>query len=295
MKKSLPYACITILLWSAMAPLVKTMLVSLPNLETLSVSSFLAFLVLLLFNAATGRLKLLKTYRPRQYAAMAGLGAIGVFLYHALYYRGLHELSVQEACIINYLWPVMIVVFSIVILKEALTLPKVLAMACSFAGVVILSAGSGFAGTGDRLLGMFCCLGAAVLYGLFSVLNKKLDYDQNIAMMIFWLVGALGAGLLGLFTEDWVPVTGVSWVGIAVVGVLSDAVAYLLWALALRGAENTAVIANLAFLVPFLSVVFSAIFLKEEIRPRALIALVFIVGGILLQNLWGGKNGKRRS
>ena len=291
MKRSLIYAGITILLWSAMAPIVKVVTASLPNLETLTVSSLIAFLFLMLFNAAASRLKKLRAYRPRQILAMAGLGMIGVTLYHILYYYGLHELTVQEACILNYLWPIMIVVFSILILKEKLTLPKAAAMILSFAGVVILSAGGGFAGTGNRLLGMLCCLGAAVLYGLFSVLNKKLDYDQNLSMMVFWLVCAAFSAVLGLLTEEWVPIRGVQWIGILVLGLLSDAVAYLLWALALNGVENTAVIANLAFLVPFLSVVFSAVFLKEEIRPRALIALVLIVGGILLQNLWGRKRG----
>ncbi|MBQ5535635.1 MAG: hypothetical protein IIU01_02650, partial [Oscillospiraceae bacterium] len=42
---------------------------------------------------------------------------------------------------------------------------------------------------------------------------------------------------------------------------------------------------NLAYLTPFLSVVISAIFLKEGLQLRALAALVLIVGGILLQNL----------
>jgi drug/metabolite transporter (DMT)-like permease len=69
-------------------------------------------------------------------------------------------------------------------------------------------------------------------------------------------------------------------------GVIVDAVAYLLWALALKDAENTAKIANLAYLTPFLSLVISAIVLKEQVSLRAIIALVFIVGGILFQNFY---------
>lgn len=65
-----------------------------------------------------------------------------------------------------------------------------------------------------------------------------------------------------------------------------DAVAYLLWALALKGAENTAQIANLAYLTPFLSLIVSAVFLKEKIELRAFAALIFIIGGILLQNFY---------
>ena len=53
---------------------------------------------------------------------MAGLGFIGLFMYSALYYFGIEQLSSQEACILNYLWPIMIVLFACVILKEKLVL-----------------------------------------------------------------------------------------------------------------------------------------------------------------------------
>ena len=76
------------------------------------------------------------------------------------------------------------------------------------------------------------------------------------------------------------------WIGILWLGVIVDALAYLLWALALKGADNTAKIANLAYLTPFLSLIVSAIVLNEEITIRAVIALVFIVGGILLQSFY---------
>ncbi|MBO4288722.1 MAG: DMT family transporter [Lachnospiraceae bacterium] len=294
MKRSLTYGMITVLLWSTMAPVVKVVLGEIPSLEALTVGSVLAFLFLLVLNCAQGRIRKLRDYRPRQFLAMAGLAVIGLFLYHALYYRGLTELTVQEACIANYMWPVMIVVFSMIILKEKMTFVKGQAMLCSFAGVIILSAG-GAGAPGNRLLGLVCCFGAAVLYGLFSVLNKKCDYDQNISMMIFWLVTAVCSAIAGPLTETWVPIRGLQWLGMLWIGIGSNAVAYLLWALALRGVENTAVVANLAYLTPFLSVLLSAIFLKEEIRPRAILALVLIVGGILVQNLWEGKGLRDRN
>ncbi|MBO5389588.1 MAG: hypothetical protein J6A59_15950 [Lachnospiraceae bacterium] len=42
----------------------------------------------------------------------------------------------------------------------------------------------------------------------------------------------------------------------------------------------------MAYLTPFLSLVVSALLLKEKITLRALIALMFIIGGILLQSLY---------
>ena len=180
----------------------------------------------------------------------------------------------------------MLVVFSCLILKEKMTVMKGIAMFCSFVGIIILSIGDGNFASGDMALGIMSCILAAACYGLFSVLNKKADYNQNIAMMVSWLVVAVCAMISGLVTEKWVPISGVQWLGILWLGVIIDAVAYLLWALALKESANTAKIANLAYLTPFLSLLVSSVFLKEKIEARAFIALVFIIGGILLQNVY---------
>jgi len=58
----------------------------------------------------------------------------------------------------------------------------------------------------------------------------------------------------------------------------------------LQGIENTAKIANLAYLIPFMSLVVSAILLNEQVQMRAIIALIFIVGGMLLQSFSDCKN-----
>lgn len=289
MRKSYIYALTTIFIWATMASVVKTMLFDIPNLEALSISSVFSFLFLLIINIKNGSIKLMKNYSAKDYGIMSLLGFIGLFMYSALYYYGLMHLTSQEACIVNYLWPIMLVLFSCIILKEKLTPIKIMAMICSFAGIVILSMGSSSASGGNNTLGIISCVIAAACYGLFSALNKKFDYNQNIAMMIIWIVVAICAFILGIFTEEWVAIKGTAWIGMIWLGVFIDAIAYLLWSLALKESTNTAVIANMAFLTPFLSLIISAIFLKEEVRPTAIVALIFIVGGILVQNIFDKK------
>ena len=274
MKKNYIYAITTVLIWSTMAAMVKKLLFDIPNLEALSISSIFAFLFLLVVNIKTGVIKIMKNYSINEYGIMSGLGFIGLFLYSALYYYGLSQLSSQEACILNYLWPIMLVIFSCIILKEQITVMKLIAMGCSFIGIIILSMGNGSSSNGNTYLGIISCIVAAAFYGLFSVLNKKVDLNQNITMMIIWLTVTVCSMVLGILTENWVPIKGVQWLGILWLGVVIDAIAYLLWALALKDSDNTAKIANLAYLTPFLSLVVSAIFLKEKIRLQAITALV---------------------
>ena len=286
MRKNYTYALLTVFIWSTLAAIAKILLSDIPNLETLAVSSVFAFLFLLAINIKNGTIRELSKYSVKDYGIMAGLGFLGLFLYSALYYYGITELSSQEACIINYLWPIMLVVFSCIILKEKFTFIKGIAMLCSFVGIVILSTGGGSMMTGNASLGMISCIVAAACYGLFSVLNKKANYDQNIAMLVIWLVVAVCSAIVGPMIEVWKPIQGAQWLGMIWLGVVIDAVAYLLWALALNGVENSAKIANLAYLTPFLSLLVSAVVLKEKIQMRAVVALIFIVGGILLQSFY---------
>lgn len=286
MKKNYIYAIVAVCIWSTLAATAKMLVSDFPSLETLAVSGALAFVFLLIMNCKNGAIKQMSAYRVKDYLVMAGLGFLGMFLYSALYYYGLTLLTSQEACILNYLWPIMLVLFSVIILKEKLTLAKGAAMLCSFVGIVILSAGGSASSAGNATLGMVACVIAAACYGLYSVLNKKVNYNQNITMMVIWFVVAVCSTILGLVTEEWVAVKGVQWLGFVWLGVMTSAVAYLLWALALNGVKDTAKIANLAFLTPFLSLIVSAVLLKEQIQLRAVLALLFIVGGILLQSFW---------
>ena len=285
MKKNYLYAGITVLIWATPATVVKLVLADIPNFQALSVSSAFAFVFLLLLNIINGSLKEMKHYRVRDYLLMAGLGFLGLFLYSALYYYGIGVLGSQEACILNYLWPMMIVVFACIILKEKLTARKIIAMLLSFAGIVVLTLGGSGVSTGNRLFGITACVTAAVCYGLFSVLNKKHSLNQNITMMWIWLTTAVCSLIAGLLFETWQPVEGLQWAGLLWLGGVVNAVAYLLWAIALKGASDSAKIANLAYLVPFLSIILSAAVLHEAITVNAVIALVLIVSGILLQSI----------
>ncbi|MGN0708887.1 MAG: DMT family transporter [Anaerovoracaceae bacterium] len=285
MKRNYTFALLTVIIWATMAAAVKLMLSSVPDLEALCISAVFAFLFLLLVNVFTGKIKELGRYKSKDYLTMAALGFVGLFLYSALYYYGLSKLSSQTACILNYLWPAALVLFSCIILREKITALKIAALAMSFAGVMIMSSGASESGA-HSASGVIACILAALCYGLYCVLNRKKDYDQNISMMVVWLTVAICSAVSGPWLETWAPISGTQWIGLLWLGVVVDAIAYLLWALALTGTENIAGIANLAYLTPFLSLIFSALILHEHVTARDLAALLFIVGGIVMQKIF---------
>ena len=295
MKKQFVFCMAAVLIWSTNATLAKFLMRTMPGFETIGLSALFAFLAMLVINAFTGKLKELKRYTRRQMAQMVALGVIGPFLNAAFYYNGLRRLTAQEACIVNYLWPIMLVLFSMLLLREKMTAAKAVAMLCSFAGIVVLCSGGEMSTGGSRFTGVVSCVLGAMTYGLFSVLNKKLDYDQNVTMMVMWPAVAVCALTASFATETWVPIRGLEWLGILWMGLISSALAYLLWSLALNGAESTAFLANLAYLTPFLSVVLSAVALREGLQLRALFALILIVGGIVLQSVWSERTAEKET
>ena len=97
------YAVSAVLMWSTTAALVKSLLTAIPTYEALFVSSLAGCLFLIVMQLVRGGGRVFRAYDVRGYAAMAGLGFLGIFLYSGLYYYGLSQLTSQEACILNFL------------------------------------------------------------------------------------------------------------------------------------------------------------------------------------------------
>lgn len=283
MKKEYLYAGFAILSWSTIATISKLLLGSLDSMQITFLSSAFATAFLLVLNIAKGNMKLFKQYKAREYLVMSGIGILGIFIYHLFLYMGIDCMDASQAFIINYLWPIMSVLSACIILKEKMTVRKGIAILLSFAGVIIVTANGNLLNIGkDTLTGALYCVIAAVSYGLFSTLNKKKDYDKYFSMMIFYLAATVVSlayiiATKSNFTLDAMQVTGLMWMGI-----FTNAIAFTFWAIALKMGD-TAKVSNLAYITPFLSLVWTTVVLGENFNPYSLIGLSVIVLGIFIQ------------
>ena len=124
MKKAYLLAFIAIFFWSTSATVSKLLLGSLDSMQVLCVSSLFASLFWGVTNLLSGKLKLLKTYRRKDILRILGIGVIGNFFYYLLLYTGMDRMPASQALIVNYLWPIMSVVFACILLKECLPLRR---------------------------------------------------------------------------------------------------------------------------------------------------------------------------
>ena len=283
MKNEYLFAGAAVICWGSVAPITKLLLGGMSNASALFLMTAVAAVSLLLYNAARGNLKQLVSYRPTDILRMAAMGIMGFFVYNAAYFYGLTLMRAQDACVINYLWPLMTVIFSCMILKERFTAAKLAAAVLSLAGVVIVATKGDLAGVaGIDFRGVAACLTAAVSYGLFSALNKKYDYDQELAMFVYFTATAAASGIWCLFGGASLRLSAVQLAGILWMGVVVSAAGYLIWCLAVnRG--NTAKISNLAYITPFLAMLLSCVILKEPFDFHTLLGLLLIILGIVVQ------------
>ena len=282
MKKAYFLAGTAILFWSTVATVAKLLMKDMNNFQLLWMTSIFAAVFLLLVNVFTGNIKRLREYKPKDFLISALIGLPGTFFYYVFYYGGCSMMPASQSFIINYLWPIMSVVFACIILHEKMTVKKAVAIVMSFAGVIIVTGSGLMSFNKNMLLGALLCICGAVSYGLFTALNQKFYYEKRISMMInyfvtFILTTVINSATGNLFLPTPAQVGGFAWNGIFTVAIANTA-----WAVALESGK-TAKISNLAYITPFLSLVWTSLILKEELSPWSVIGLTVIVGGILIQ------------
>ncbi len=282
MKKSYMFAATSIICWSTVATITKLLLTNYNNFQLLWISSLLSALFLLVVNIVSGKIKTLKEYKLKDFLSIIIAGFPGTFLYYVFYYAGADLMSASQAFIVNYMWPIMSVVFACIILKEKMTMRKGLAIAVSFLGVGIVTGADLVNLNHNTIMGALLCLMGAVSYGLFTSLNRKIHYDKGVSMMFNYFVTFFMTSIINFVNDDLFVPTLTQLPGFAWNGIFTMGIANTLWILALENG-TTAKISNLAYITPFLSLVWTSLILKEEISVNSIIGLVVIVLGIFIQ------------
>jgi drug/metabolite transporter (DMT)-like permease len=220
-------------------------------------------------------------------------GVYGLFGYHFMLFLALQTAPAVEANLVNYLWPLLIVLLSPIFTKSlSLNFRFVLAALSGFAGAVlaITSGGSGF-GFSSIEVGYFFALAAAVIWATYSLATTKVPRFPTPAIGLFALVsGVLAIGAHFLF-EPAASISTADWLLLLVLGVGPLGGAFYLWDAALKIGDPRR-IGLLAFLTPLLSTALLVVVSGNSLSWQLLVATGLIVGGALLgpRSTSGSKN-----
>ncbi len=265
--RGIPEALAAIALWSSLAVL---------GLTLRDVPPFLLVGCALLLGAVCGLPSArLRDARP----GVLLLGVYGLFAYHFCLFLGLRLAPPVEANLLNYLWPLLIVLLSPLLVAGTALRPRHLAGALlGFGGAALLVTGgrTGFSSAGAA--GYVLAIAAAVIWSTYSLLTRRIGSFPTSAIATFCLVsGVLALGCHAALEPRYVPRAS-ELPFLLLLGLGPMGAAFYLWDRALKGGDPR-VVGTLAYLTPLLSTLLVATFGGGRLGPTSLAAMALIVGG----------------
>ena len=228
-----------------------------------------------------GRREAIGALRQAPLAWIVGVG--GLFGYHALYFLALRFAPPAEAGLLNYLWPLLIVLFSSLLPGERLAAHHVVGALLGLAGTVLLFVGGGLSGFAPgQLPGLFAAFVAAFVWATYSVMSRRLKSVPTDAVAGFCLATALLAALVHAAVEDTVwPETTMQWLAVIALGVGPVGAAFYTWDVGMKRGDIR-VLGAASYATPLLSTAFLILAGFAKASTNIAIAAVLIAGGGLI-------------
>ena len=282
------YAGVTVLFWSTVATAFKLSLRHVNADALVFYSSLVSVVVLLCITLATGRLGQLREWRIGDFSASLCLGFLNPFLYYHVLFRAYDLLPAQEALTLNFIWPMVLALFSILLLRQPISVRAVVAMAVSFSGVVtIATRGNPLELNLANPQGVALALASTLIWTLYWIYGVKDARDPVTRLLVNFVFGCgLSGGYLWLSGSLETP-EPLGLAGAAYIGTFEMGIAFVAWLRALKLSRTTAQVGQLIYLTPFLSLLLISLFVGEPIYPSTVAGLALIIGGIALQRRTG--------
>lgn len=230
------------------------------------------------------------------------LGCVfGVILHHSLIAIGLTIIDASNASLILSLVPLTTAILAVLFLGEQLTKLRIIGFLLALTGVFFIQGGSfnNMQLSPGELILFIAMFVQAISFIFVKKATATLDSKQVTTIM--YLLGSIGLFIISFITEpkgfnEMTSATFFIYFLFIVSGVVATGVGYIVFYAAIQqiGAGKTAIFNNF---VPFFGLVFSALFLNENITASQLIGFVFIVAGVLfgtgyIEKLWAKKHNR---
>jgi drug/metabolite transporter (DMT)-like permease len=210
------------------------------------------------------------------------LGVGGLFGYHFFYFLALRLAPPVEANLLNYLWPLLIVLLSALLPGQRLRWRHLAGAAAGLTGAaVLLTNGGNVAFSGRYALGYGAAVTCGVIWAVYSVANRRYKQVPSDAVGGFCGATALLALACHLAFEETVVPAGWQWLVIFLLGLGPVGVAFFLWDFACKQGDIRA-LGSLAYGVPLLSNGLLIVAGRGVLTWRVGAAALLIIGGAAL-------------
>jgi drug/metabolite transporter (DMT)-like permease len=208
------------------------------------------------------------------------MGAFGYVGQSFCYFTALTLVSAGLVALLLYLYPAIVTVLAMMILKEPVSKSKILALLSALIGTVLTIGPVG----GGQPLGIVLGLGAAFIYSVYILVGSKITKPGTAIQSSTVIItsAAIVFGVLILIRGASFPRTFFGWSSASALALISTVLAIVTFLAGLErvGPTNAA---TLSTIEPVVTVVLAALILDESITPlRILGGLMILIAVIIL-------------
>ena len=280
---SILLALAAVLSWSTVATAFKVALTYLTHFEMLLIASLTSVLIFAIVLTFQHKWEIVKQLNGKQWKELAFLGFLNPAAYYLILFKAYDMLPAQVAQPVNYAWPIVLLILLAVFAKQPIPSKKYIGMVISMLGVVMISLGTGqLSGMIVPVTGVLLAAFSAFFWAGYWMANNKHKHSVDAIVSLF------GSFLCGsLYLIACIPFFGLSVPNLngllagMYVGGFEMAIPFICFGIAMRITSNPALINQLCYLSPFLSLFFIAMVLHEPIVITTYIGLTLIVAGIV--------------
>jgi drug/metabolite transporter (DMT)-like permease len=274
--KAIIQALLAMLLWSMLAFL---------SLQLLRVPPFLLIGLALMTGSLCGVHRISQWRVPIKVLL---LGICGLFGYHFCLFIALRHAPAVEANLINYLWPLLIVILSPLFLPGySLKARHIGAAFLGLTGAALIVTGGRLSFESAYMPGYLLAALAALLWSSYSLMTKRITSFPNAAIGLFCLCSGLLSLLMHfIFEPRYVPSIK-DFPPLILLGIGPMGAAFFLWNAALRNGDPR-VIGSIAYLTPLLSTLVLAVTGSGRFTPLSGAAMALIIGGSVVGSISEG-------
>jgi drug/metabolite transporter (DMT)-like permease len=293
-RKAYLLAILAVIFWSTSPTAFKLGLRFQESYQLLTGASLTSVAVLGIILLASPRRRKFAEFGWKDLGFSAIMGLMNPVAYYLILFKAYSILPAQVAQPLNMIWPIVLVIISIPMLRQRINWKSLGAMLLSFAGVVVISLQGGTVGKNpENRLGVFLALSTSVIWALYFLYNARDQKDPLIRLFLNFIFASIFLLLGGFFRDVMLPVSFEGWATSIYVGIFEMGVTFVLWLMAIQAAPATDRISNLVYLAPFLNLVIVRMVLKEQIFASTVIGIILLVSGILIQRFVGRSEKSR--
>jgi drug/metabolite transporter (DMT)-like permease len=270
------YGFIALLLWSFSA-LFATFMKNIPVFEMLSIVFFISCMSIFL--------KIFKNkewYKLKQPLPVTLVGVTAIFGNDAFYFEAFKHAPSAQVDLINYLWPVFVVILLGLFTKEEIKLRKIIGCLISFLGVYILIFHD--KSTPFRIIylsGYLYALCDAVIWSVYMLMCRRHRQLHSEVIGLYCGISMIISFLLHLSTETFISPTLIQWLSMLAIGIFAQGMAYVLWEEGIKKG-NYILLSTSSYFIPIFSIVILIIFAKANYSHALIAATLCVAAGAII-------------